>query len=296
MTGRFAHNHGVKSNSNPGERGSDALDHSTTIQRYLDDAGYHTGVIGKFLNSPWEFSARPPHFDEWATVDGKGSPPRPPEKYWDYAFNMNGETTVTKGYVTRVMGELAVDFIRRNAGETPWYLYVATKAPHPPVEPEQRYDDLPVKRWDGNPAVFERDKSDKPQYVQNNSVGIRHVNMIRRRMFRTLVSVDDLVEAIFTELSVQGETDTLAFFISDNGYHWGEHGLMRKGTPYSPAVTVPMMARWPGHLPGGVKDTRWAANIDIAPTVLEILGVDAPATVDGEVISHVLRKPKKAKE
>jgi arylsulfatase A-like enzyme len=283
MTGRYAHNHGVKSNNNPGETGANALDHSTTIQRYLDDAGYHTGVIGKFLNQPWEFSARPPHFDEWATTDGTGAPEDGGEKWYDYPFNVNGETTFTNGYVHTVMRERAVDFIRRNSGETPWYLYVAPKAPHTPSTPEDRYDDLYWKRWEGNPAVFEKDKRDKPPYVRKSRRSIRGANWIRRNQFRSLLSVDDMVEAIFDELSAQDEDDTLVFFVSDNGMHWSEHGLAHKGTPYSQAIQVPMMARWPGHLPVGVRDTRWAANIDIAPTVLQAAGVqqDPSTPMDG---------------
>jgi arylsulfatase A-like enzyme len=106
MTGRYAHNHGVKTNANPVEPGAEALDHSTTIQRYLDDAGYHTGVIGKFLNEPWEFSAPPPHFDEWATVDGRNAPEDTGEKWYDYPFNVNGITTSTNGAaICRSTGE-----------------------------------------------------------------------------------------------------------------------------------------------------------------------------------------------
>ncbi|MGH2818077.1 MAG: sulfatase family protein, partial [Actinomycetota bacterium] len=283
MTGRYAHNHRVKSNSGAGEPGAAALDHSTTIQRYLDDAGYHTGVIGKFLNQPWEFSAQPPHFDEWATVDGRNAPEDGGEKWYGYPFNVNGDTTFTNGYITRVMRRRATGFIRRNSGETPWYLYVAPKAPHIPAPPEHLYKGLPVGRWEGNRAVFEKDKSDKPLYVQRSGRSIRHANWVRRKQFRSLASVDDMVKAIFDELSAQGENDTLVFFISDNGYQWSEHGLNNKGTPYSQSVHVPMMARWPGHLPRGVRNSRWAANIDIAPTVLQAAAVrQHPATpMDG---------------
>jgi arylsulfatase A-like enzyme len=283
MTGRYAHNHGVKSNFNSGETGADALDHSTTMQRYLQDAGYHTGAIGKFLNQPWRFADQPPHFDEWATTDGRGAPEDTGEEWYDYAFNINGTATYTRGYITTVTRKLAVRFIRRNSGETPWYLYVAPKAPHLPAPPQHSYEDLRVKRWEGNPAVFEKDRSDKPAYVQHVSVGIRHANSVRRIQFRSLVSVDDMVGAIFDELAAQGEDNTLAIFISDNGRHWSEHGLSAKGTPYSQAVNVPMMARWPGQLPQGVKDSRWAANIDIAPTALQAAGVpqDQATPMDG---------------
>ncbi len=283
MTGRDAHNHGVKANSPRPGGGARALDHSTTIQRYLDDAGYHTGVIGKFLNGPWRFSTRPPHFDEWATVDGIMKPKDEGRKWYDYPFNINGETTYTKGYITTVMGKLATGFIRRNSGDTPWYLYLAPKAPHMPAPAESRYDDLRVGWWDGNPAVFEKDKSDKPPYVRQSRGDLGHANAVRKKQFRSLVSVDDMVKAIFDELRAQGEEDTLVFFISDNGYQWSEHGLTRKGAPYSQSVNILMMARWPGHLARGGRNTRWAANIDIAPTVLQAAGIrrDPRMPIDG---------------
>jgi arylsulfatase A-like enzyme len=281
MTGRYAHNHGVKANSRRVGGGAGLLDHSTTVQRYLDDAGYHTGVIGKFLNG-WRFSSRPPHFDEWAT-NGSGAPRDEGRKWYDYPFNINGKTTFTRGYITTVMRKLATGFIRRNSGDTPWYLYLATRTPHMPAPAEARYAHLRVGWWKGNPAVFEKDKSDKPRYVRQARRDLRDANMVRRKQFRSLVSIDDMVKAIFDELRAQGEEDTLVFFISDNGYQWSEHGLTQKGAPYSQSVNVLMMARWPGHLPPGRRNTRWAANIDIAPTVLQAAGVrrDQSMTMDG---------------
>jgi arylsulfatase A-like enzyme len=67
--------------------------------------------------------------------------------------------------------------------------------------------------------------------------------------------------------------ETLAFFISDNGYLWGEHGLVRKGVPYEQATKVSLYARWPREIAGGTKDGRFAANIDVAPTVLDAVGL-----------------------
>jgi arylsulfatase A-like enzyme len=89
------------------------------------------------------------------------------------------------------------------------------------------------------------------------------------------MSVDDLVSRIFDELGKIGQlNNTLAFFISDNGLMWGEHGLTGgKGVPYTPSVKVPMLARWPGHIPTGSIDPRFVANIDISPTILAATGV-----------------------
>ena len=278
MTGRYAHNHGVKSNSSTGEPGADALDHSTTLQAYLHQSGYRTGILGKFLNPPWKLADNPPYFDEWVTLGGE---PRNRD-YYDVTYNVNGTVKIIPGYTTTVLARRATGFIRRNApGNQPWYLYLATRAPHLPAIPEQQYATLEVGKWYGNPAVFEVDRSDKPPYVQASSKTLSDGRAVRKRQFRSLASVDDMVAKVFAKLKAEGELkNTLAFFISDNGLMWAEHGLVGKGVPYRQAVEVPLMARWSGHLTPG-RDRRWAANIDIAPTVLDAAGIVPTVTQDG---------------
>jgi arylsulfatase A-like enzyme len=98
----------------------------------------------------------------------------------------------------------------------------------------------------------------------------------REVQLRTLKSADDLVEAIFQRLKATGEeNDTLAFFISDNGWMWGEHGMHGKNRPYTDSIQVPLFMRWPGNpaVKRGVRDARLAANIDLTPTVLDALGI-----------------------
>jgi arylsulfatase A-like enzyme len=109
----------------------------------------------------------------------------------------------------------------------------------------------------------------------------------REVQLRTLKSVDDLVEAIFQKLKADGEeNDTLAFFISDNGWMWGEHGMHGKNKPYTDSIQVPLFMRWPGDpaVKRGFRDSRLAANIDLTPTVLDALGVtpDAGNPPDGK--------------
>lgn len=281
MTGRYAHNHGVKSNGGGSEPGFEALDQSTTIQAYLDEAGYRTGLIGKFLNG-WRLEDNPPHFDTWATTGAR--------EWYDATLNINGTLRNPRGYVTKVMRRRALQFIRSESQE-PWFLYVAPKSPHLPAIPETRYADMRLKRWEGNPAVAERDRTDKPPYVQEGTTTLRRGRWIRGKQFRTLPSIDDIVESAFAELRAQGELDnTLAFFISDNGYLWGEHGVARKGVPYRRAVEVTFLATWQGHLTEDVADRRYAANIDIAPTVYEAAGITPSTPVDGRSLLQPWRR------
>jgi arylsulfatase A-like enzyme len=101
-------------------------------------------------------------------------------------------------------------------------------------------------------------------------------------MLRTLMSVDDMVAEIFRELRVLDETrNTLAIFISDNGYEWGEHRLRGKWRPYSESIHVPFAMRWPGHFDPGSTNTGIATNVDVAPTVLEAAGVAPGSPMDG---------------
>jgi arylsulfatase A-like enzyme len=262
FTGRYAHNHKVKTNADAHE-----LDQKSTLQRYLEDDGYQTGIVGKYLNS---WTGPPPHFDQWHTFENRSA-------YRNAPFNSNGVVHKVKRYSTDYISSRARAMVRdfEVADSRPWFLVVATWAPHTPAAAEKTYRRTKVGRWDGNPAVFETDRSDKPPYVQAKTARLRGAKKLRTRQLRTLKSVDDMVDRLFGTMSALGETDdTLAFFLSDNGILWSEHGLRSKSVPYTSAVKVPLFARWSGHIAQGVQDPRLVANIDIAPTVLDAAGLE----------------------
>jgi arylsulfatase A-like enzyme len=264
FSGRYAHNHGVMTNQD-----AELLDHDKTVQAYLHAAGYRTGIVGKFLNK-WNVEQDPPHFDRWAIFNAG---------YYDRPFNVNGEVRTVQRYSTDFIADRAVRFLRRfdASDEAPWFLYVAPYAPHGPFTPEPAYEDAPVGGWAGNPAVREVDRSDKPPYVRRNHAGLAEGRRIRRGQLRTLMSVDDLVETIFATLSQLGERRrTLAVFVSDNGYLWGEHGRTAKNVPYTQSIKIPFMMRWPGHVPAGAVDGRIVGNVDVAATILDATEVPPP--------------------
>lgn len=273
MTGQYAHNHLVKTNED-----STSLVHEMTIQAFLKNRGYRTALYGKYLNGS-HFSEIPSYFDEWARPTDAGN-----SKHVDARWNVNGATRDIPGYNSTVIGDFATEFLRRAEASNdtePWYLYLAPSAVHSPFIPEAQYSNAAVAPWSGNPAVAETDRSDKPAYVRKATCGLACGQTIRIGQYRMLLSVDDMVDRVFGELQAQGElADTLVFFMSDNGYMWGEHGLEGKMQPYTESIQVPMMARWPGHLAAGT-DKRRVANIDIAPTVLAALGEPMPSA-DGK--------------
>jgi arylsulfatase A-like enzyme len=273
FTGRYAHNHGVRDN-----RSTALLNHRTTLQRYLHRAGYRTAIFGKFLNG-WEIAKPPPYFDEWATFASGRVP------YYNGLWNDQGLVRTVAGYATDFIKRRAVRFLKRaeSFDRRPWLMYLTPGAPHSPAIPEPAYAAAPLRRWTPNPAVGEEDRSDKPPYVQARHASIRWVRELRRRQLRSLMSVDEMVGRVFKVLKrLDDRRRTLAIYLSDNGFLWGEHGLtgyLGKRPPYTQAVKIPMLMRWPGRVTGGRVVTKLVANIDVAPTALAAAGVRPPPGV-----------------
>lgn len=290
MTGQFAHNNQVRTN-----RDGELLNQQTTIQRYLQDRGYTTAMLGKYLNG-WPVANDPPFFDEWYTMD--------PE-FCTTQFNDNGSVSTKAGYTTDLLADRAEDLIRNefqsNDGR-PWFMYVAPYAPHEPATAEMEkpgcgddpYHLADVGTWPGNPAVFETDERDKPKYVQTASHTFEEALLDRQKQLRTLLSVDDMNEQIFDAIQDEGEGNTLAFFLSDNGFFWSEHGLRGKQQPYTQAMQIPFLARWPGHIASGRVDGRFVGNIDVAPTIMDAAGISAASgsPVDGRSLLNLAGRKK----
>ena len=280
MSGQYAHNHTVKTNS---ERAVSRFDHDATIQRHLQDGGYFTAIVGKFLNK-WDLSEDPPHFDRWAIHPGAKSNRN---YYYDSLWNVQGSTQTVTEYSTSFVRSQTLEVLSEAKDqEEPWFLYVAPQAPHadydepPLVEP--KYRSAPLPPWRKNPAVRETDLSDKPRFIREVREPQTAPGQLRRRQLRSLMSVDDLVEDVFDQLETSGEIDnTLAIFISDNGYLWGDHGLVTKLYPYTSSVRVPLALSWPGHVAQGKTDKRLAANLDVAATVLDAAGLSESMQTDG---------------
>jgi arylsulfatase A-like enzyme len=276
FTGQYVHNHRARQ-EDQGKR----LNQESTVQYYLQNAGYRTAIFGKYLNG-WDVTVAPPYFDRWATfsrglVFGSNG-------YYDLPFNVQGRMKTIGRYSTNYIANKATTFIQSTEADDarPWLLYVAPFAPHYPAVPHPLYADAPVRRFRPSPAMLEKDRTDKPPFVQKASRSLDGVRRLRRQQLRTLMSVDDLVERIFAEIWNGGEgRRTLAFFMSDNGFLWREHGMTGKRVPYTDSIRIPLYVRWPGHVVAGGVDGRIGGNIDIAPTILEAAGITPRLPMDG---------------
>jgi arylsulfatase A-like enzyme len=262
FSGRFTHNHKVKQFT------PYKLQQRSTLQAYLQRDGYRTAFYGKYLNA-FSLASDPPFFDDWAIF-----PQSTEDTYVGGSWNINGDK--------REVSEYSTDFLRRKAlafldgGDAPWLMFISTPAPHLPFLAEPEFENADVATWEGNDAVFENDLTDKPEHVRHPVKGKCDLACGRETktgQYRTLMSVDRLVDDVMTRLQDRGEADnTIAFFLSDNGFLWGEHGLTNKRMPYAQSVMIPFGMRWPAKLEPGT-DERFVATIDIAPTVLKGVGV-----------------------
>jgi len=134
---------------------------------------------------------------------------------------------------------------------------------------------VPIPPYVPTPAALDADRDDQVEYIHHTRQSEETSRSNHDGQLRTLLAVDEMVDAVFRRLAATGELDnTLAVFTSDNGYSWGERGVTSKGLPYRESVRVPFLVRWPGIFPAGAVDPRPVGGVDLLPTFL-----DASATV-----------------
>ncbi|MEO1088602.1 MAG: sulfatase, partial [Acidobacteriota bacterium] len=292
-------NHGVHGNNynlaggNGGWRGfREQGNEPENIGPWMQAAGYHTALIGKFLNGypniPGGFVSEeyiPLGWSEWYGSFTNDNP----FSYFDFRLNENGVVNRYDDgtYLTDRETELAVDFLTRAAAfEEPFFLFLSPYAPHGPTEPAPRHDGVHSAAGVTTfvpPSFNESDMSDKPGYIQKDAeLRPQHFpNGALRKLDMTL-ALDEMIQAVIDTLDASGDlANTYIFFVSDNGLLWGEHRLGGKAAPYEESIRVPMVVRGPT-APAGVTFKHLVANIDLAPTLLELAGAPLPAVVDGE--------------
>ncbi|MEO6029967.1 MAG: sulfatase [Candidatus Binatia bacterium] len=306
LRGQYAHRTGVyKNGGNNG--GADDFDDASTIATWLQGAGYRTSLIGKYLNGyPGLWGAGdppyvPPGWTEWRGMKNVA--------FFDYEMiepdGLGGYTTVPYGhadadYSTDVLREKAKTFITASvAAAEPFFLYLAFKAPHLPQIPAPRHDGLfqSLTAW-RPPSWNEADVSDKPSWLQGAPPqNAADLDQIRIDQLEMLQAVDEAIggnpsfgiTGIMEHLRNLGVADnTFVVYFADNGWLWGEHRLRAKNQPYEESIRAPMMVRYPKLAPLPRVETKFALNIDLAPTFAELAGVGVPLVQDGASLLHVL--------
>jgi N-acetylglucosamine-6-sulfatase len=303
LTGQYPHNHGVWGNAGA-NGGYYKLDSTNTLPVWLQRAGYETIHIGKYLNGygtldPLEI---PPGWSRWY-----GSVDPSTYLYFGYTLNENRrlvtyDDSAAANYQTDVYGQKAVDLIERvAAGPRPFFLSVAFTAPHyggppDPDDPSGQTTPSPAPRHQNAfaneplpmpPSFNEADVSDKPSAIRKlRLLSPGKISAIRenyQQRLESLLAVDEAVGQIVDELSAVGKLDsTYVIFTSDNGFFHGEHRVPAgKILLYEPSVRVPLIIRGPT-IPHGQHRSEFVANVDLAPTIVDVAGTEPERVLDGQ--------------
>jgi arylsulfatase A-like enzyme len=297
LRGEYPHNHGVVRGS--GRRGGfgrfrELGNEVSTVATWLHDAGYRTGLVGKYLNE-YPIGAEPNHipsgWDEW-TAATKGG-------YVGFELNENGRLVRYRKrrgvYQTDVLADKATDFLTRAAnGGDPFFLYLAPRAPHGPATPAARHDGMFAGRSAPRPPSFnECDVSGKPRWLRESppldDEREAEIDAAYRARLETLQSMDELIATVVRTLESAGALEnTFIVLTSDHGYHLGEHRIIGgKGTPYDEATRIPLVIRGPGTPVG--RTEALSSLIDLAPTFADWAGAQVPDFADGRSLAPALQ-------
>jgi N-acetylglucosamine-6-sulfatase len=301
MRGQYAHNTGVWDNIDGSDSGWQGYknhgNEQDNIATRLHNAGYRTGLFGKYFNT-YDLSAVPLGWDDWfATQSGGG--------VFNFYVNDNGTKKYfpksSTNYVTDVVSRETQSFIGDSVGAgKPFFAYVAPKQPHEPATPAPRH----AHAFDGEkaprlPSFNESDVRDKPPSIRSlsllSSTQIAQIDTLHEKRVESLQSVDELVKAVVGKLQNEGMLDnTYVVFTSDNGFHQGEHRIKSgKEKPYEESIRMPLLVRGPLVKPPPLGQPRLSTdkltlNTDFFPTFTDLAGVPTPEYVDGRSLRPVL--------
>jgi N-acetylglucosamine-6-sulfatase len=294
LRGQYAHNTHIYGNSLPWggwEKFRDQGLQDSTIATWLHDAGYQTGLFGKYLNDYTDLGI-PPGWDRWYAWNG-------PDEGWSALNDQGTQKTLIRRAADRGVSNAALKFLGdRLGGPAPVFASVNFGAEHHPYYYDDQVDDDAFEGVDvpRSPSFNEADVSDKPSYVsalpQLTEEEVAQMDQDYANGLLSLMRVDSFIASASDLLRSKGEMGNTYFvFYTDNGDHFGQHRLPHgKLQPYEEDTNFPLIVRGPG-IPQGETRTQLVGNHDIAPTLAGMGGASVPAFVDGRSFLPIARDP-----
>ena len=295
LTGKYSHINGVPVfNRFDGSQ--------PTVAKYLQAAGYYTGIIGK-----WHLESDPTGFDKWTILPGQGD-------YFNPTFLEAGGKRVIKGYVTDITTDLSLDFLKNRPQDKPFFLMCHHKAPHRNWQPDAKHKAMFAGKVIPEPATLRDDgvgrtdaiRECKQKVLENLSpndtkgappAGMSGDELLKWKYQRYMQdylacvqSVDDNVGRLLDYLDEAGlAANTLIIYTSDQGFFLGDHGLYDKRFMYEESIRMPFLVRWPGVVKPGSVQAAMGINPDFAPTFLEAAGLPVPADMQGRSLMPLFK-------
>jgi len=300
LTGTYNHINGVTTLATP-------LDNTLwTFPGELQQHGWQTAMIGK-----WHLGhgpgADPAGFDHWRVLPGQGHYHNP------VMLEAGGRIVERGGYVTDLITDDTIDWIDRRDPDRPFAVFCHHKAPHRTWEPAPEhftmYDDVEIPF----PDTFRDDLVGRAEVVQavrmrmmdldpiidlkapvppglteDEEIDWRYQRYIKHYL-RCVASIDDNLGRLLDYLDARGLADnTIVVYTSDQGFFLGDHGWFDKRLMYEESLQMPLLIRYPGTIAAGSTSDDMITNVDFAPTLLELCGVDRPDTLQGRSFAPIL--------
>lgn len=317
MTGRYPRETNMKSNSDyirPTEK---------LVSRWLADQGYDCGLAGKLHLSPCDRGFVEQRIDDgyrvfdWSHDISNNWPGKNQWRNWLDAQGVRYPRTPQETQRTGVWGvpidpkytqtawcaERAIEFMKSHKPDQPWMMSVHMYQPHAPYHPTAEY----LSHYDPNkmpsPAYKEGELDNKPVFQRTDHQGAYggHGTSFAKESDSdhrlTTAAYYAMVEQIDTELGHMLKTldelgmadNTVVIYMTDHGEMLGDHGIYEKGPYFYDCLTrVPLIVRWPGKLKAGLRTNALVELADIAPTVMEAVGLTIPAGMQGHSLMPLL--------
>jgi len=295
LTGKYSHVNGVPVfNRFDGSQ--------PTLAKYLQAAGYYTGMIGK-----WHLGSEPTGFDYWNILPGQGL-------YYNPVLIEMGQRKKHPGYATDLITDFSLEFLKNRPKEKPFFLMCHHKAPHRPWQPDEKHARLFENVQAPAPKTFDDDYATRSDAAREATMridrdlaatdlkktppaGLSEAELKKWKYERFMqdylacvASIDDNVGRLLDYLDQNGLSEnTIVIYTSDQGFFLGEHGWFDKRFMYEESLRMPFLIRWPGHVKPGSVNEGMILNVDFAPTLLAAAGQEAPADMQGRSFLPLLR-------
>ena len=303
LTGQYAHKHEVVDNQSLIPEGTQFF------PEYLQESGYQTAMIGKWHMGEHHAAPRP-GFDYWVSFRGQGV-------YYNPTLNVNGEEVKYSDstYITDLLTDYAVDFLETRDQDSPFFLYLSHKGVHAEFEPAPRhrgqYEEgevaypptmFPPGHKKSTVTEAEYNYQDLPEWVKKQRYSWHGVDYMYhgqisfedfyKRYCETLLAVDESIGTVLDYLEQNGLMEnTVVIYMGDNGFSFGEHGLIDKRQAYEESMRVPMLAMG-SDIPAGSVVEEVVQNVDVGPTVMDFAGLETREHMDGASFRQLLYQEK----
>ncbi|GAA1504092.1 sulfatase [Agromyces terreus] len=302
LTGTHSHINGVSTLSTP-------IDASqTTFVSLLREAGYRTGIVGKWHMGEGE-GHNPENFDYWAVLRDQG-------EYFDPQILTEDGVRIEPGYATDIITDLSLGWVDSLEGDEPWCLLIHHKAPHRSWEPDAAHADMytdPIRV----PDTFDDDYAGRSSAAKHATMRIaEYLTMEDLKVYppegldpeelalwkyqrymedylRCVASVDDNVGRVIDWLKERGDfDDTMLMYTSDQGFFLGDHGWFDKRFMYEESIRMPLVISWPARIEPGEPLQQMVTNVDFAQTILDACDVPAVERMQGmSFLPHLTTTP-----